>query len=545
MLACNGNAQKLRLICSGGVWAQNGQCGENDNCNSATGACSPILPGCVGRTAGFAYCDFASPAPAYQDVRKTCGPDLVTNATTETCTGICSGGICQGTVCGDGKVGSGEGCDDGNAVALDGCEPVTAFPASARCQPSQVLKVSAGDGHTCALCRGGYVRCWGENTNGELGLGHQTVMNNRHPFQATTSSGAPGMVSFGGTAAIDIDAGYGFTCAILNGGSVRCWGKNDVGQLGLGNTTPMPTVVGAAVNLGGSTATAISAGNGFACATLASGATRCWGNNGLALLGQGNADPAILIANVVFGGLTATSVSAGTDTGCALIGGNAVRCWGDNSLGEFGLGNSATLPNSGATAPSGYANATLAAGRTATSVTVGTGFVCARLDDATAECWGFNNVGQLGLGHTNSIGDNEVPGSVGVLTTGAGVSVAAIDGGAQFTCALLGGSVGLKCWGNNQKGQLGQGNTTRLGNTAGTVPSQITAIRFPTGASPSAVSTGNAHVCALATNGSVRCWGWNNRGQLGLGTVSSGTPDFVGGTSAETPDQIAAIRIFQ
>jgi alpha-tubulin suppressor-like RCC1 family protein len=535
--ACNGAHQKLQLICTtvtgetGLAWETLGTCSSTQNCDQTVGACATIIPQCMGQSAGFAFC-----ATGTIDVLQTCGTDLV-SVTSQTCLGVCSTGVCQSPRCGDSKVESGEECDDGNTIPLDGCEST--------CIKSAVTKVVAGDGNSCALCRGGYVRCWGENTDGELGLGHTLPENNKSPYQSTDAAGNPGVVNLGGVAATDISAGYGFTCALLTGGTVRCWGKNDSGQLGLNNTTAMPTQVGAAINLGsGLTAASIAAGPTYACAVLSNGSVRCWGDNSDGQLGLGNAQ-AVLSGTVSLGaGVTASAVTAGVDNACAIVTGGAVRCWGDNTFGEFGLGSTA-IPDSTGQAPSTYGNVILKTGRTAAALSAGGTFNCARLDDGEAECWGYNALGELGIGNTQSIGDDEVPGTAGIVAVGT-PPVAGIAAGEAHTCALLGNAVGLKCWGDNAKGQLGQGDTTRRGNTGTTEPLEISAIRFPTGLTATSVSTGNSYTCALLSDGSVKCWGWNDRGQLGLGVVSGtqpSTPDYVGGASTETPDQIASVLI--
>ncbi len=537
MTACNGAHQKLQLICTtisgetGLAWQTLGTCSSSQNCDQSIGACATIIPLCAGQSAGFAFC-----ASGAIDVLDTCGTDL-TSVTTTPCLGVCSSAQCQTPTCGDSKVETGEECDDGNSVPLDGCEPT--------CITSAVLKIAAGDGSTCALCRGGYVRCWGENTDGELGLGHMNPEGNRLPYQITDVSGNPGVVNLGGVAATDISAGYGFTCALLTGGTVRCWGKNDSGQLGLNNTTSMPTQVGGAINLGtGLTAASIAAGPTYACAVLSNGSVRCWGDNSDGQLGVGNAT-AVLSATVSLGaGVTATAVAAGSNNVCAILTGGGVLCWGDNNFGEFGLG-STVIPDSTTQAPSTYGNAVLKSDRTAAALTAGSTFNCARLDDGEGECWGYDGFGELGIGSTQSIGDNEVPGNAGIVAIGS-TAITSIMAGSAHTCALLADGAGLKCWGDNSSGELGQGDTVRRGNSTSNEPVQIPAIKFPTGLTVSAVSTGNVHTCALLSDGSVKCWGWNDRGQLGLGYLSGtqpGTPDYVGGAAGETPDLLASVMV--
>ena len=536
--ACNGPSQKLQLVCGAGPgasqlnWQILGTCTSGQNCNQAVGFCEPIIPACMGQSPGFAFC-----AAGAIDVVSTCGPDLV-SATTQRCAGVCAGGVCQSPRCGDGKVETSEECDDGNTTPLDGCEPSV-------CLRSGVLKIAAGVSNTCALCRGGYVRCWGENTDGELGLGHTLFEGDRHPYQITDAAGNPGVVNLDGQAATDVGVGDGFACALLAGGTVRCWGKNDYGQLGLDNTIAMPTEVGPTINLGtGLTAASLSVGAAFACAVLSDGSVRCWGDNLDGQLGLGNADPVLSGTASLGVGVTVSAVAAGFDNVCVIETGGGVHCWGDNTFGEFGLG-SQTIIDSTTQAPSTYGDVVLAAGRTVTALVAGNVFDCVRFDDGGAECWGYNLLGELGIGSTQGIGDDEVPGTAGMVAIGS-ASVAGLVAGDSHTCALLADGGGMKCWGDNSSGELGQGDTLRRGNTAATEPAQIPAILFPTGLTPIAATAGSVHTCALLSDGSVKCWGWNEVGQLGLGVVSGtqpGTLDYIGGAPTETPDRLPSVQI--
>jgi len=127
---------------------------------------------------------------------------------------------------------------------------------------------------------------------------------------------------------------------------VRCWGQNDTRQLGLGNTTDMAGQVGSAINLGsGLTATAISASYGYACAVLSNGMVRCWGDNSNGWLGLGNTSAVLSGTVALASGAVATSVATGGGSACALISGGFIHCWGDNYSGEFGLGSQTPLRN--------------------------------------------------------------------------------------------------------------------------------------------------------------------------------------------------------
>jgi cysteine-rich repeat protein len=191
------------------------------------------------------------------------------------CSGTCQNGSCATGFCGDGKVEAGEECDDGNTVAADGCEP--------DCKASKVIQLTAGLAHTCALLREGNVRCWGANDGGQLGLGNTSDLRVQKPYQN-------GLVQLGAPAAF-IVAGGEHTCALMQDSTVRCWGKNGYGQLGLGHTQSIgddeiPSVSVATVQLGVA-ATTIAAGGNVTCALLDGGSVRCWGRNNYGQLGSG------------------------------------------------------------------------------------------------------------------------------------------------------------------------------------------------------------------------------------------------------------------
>ncbi|HLK92462.1 MAG TPA: hypothetical protein VKZ18_21380 [Polyangia bacterium] len=523
--ACNGADMKLTVSCTGGQWVAGTTCSSTQNCDETDGTCHNIITQCVGQSPGYTFC-------GTNDTPTTCGPDLTTVTTATPCAGKCLNGVCQAPVCGDGKVESGEQCDDGNTTPLDGCEPVTAPIASARCTTSKVLSLALGDQHTCALYNGGYVRCWGDNSVGELGLG---LMNTN--FEGNTQPYLIPPVTFatsGGATALA--AGNNFTCAVLSDGSVQCWGTNSNGELGQGSTAPTSSGQASVVSLGQSaTGITVSRSLGLACAVLADGSVRCWGSNASGALGLGNntAFPSMTMTPSQFGpvslGTTATGI-AGSNGACALLTGGTIRCWGDNNFGELGLGVTTAFSNT--MVPSAYGAVPLPSGKTALSIAMGTGFACTRLNDGSAQCWGRNNVGQLGIGTTNTVGDNEVA-TIGAVVLGTTVSN--LVAGVTETCGLFASDGGWRCWGSNANGELGYPDLTTRGSTSTTTPNQLTALTFGTGRTATAIFLGNGDACALLDDNEVRCWGNNASGQLGLGMVSS-APTYVGGDSTHTPN---------
>lgn len=520
--ACNGAAQKLRLICTNGEWKSNGSCASDENCVQANGACAKIVSGCAGKSQGFTFCEGV-------DELRTCGTDLV-SAASKTCAGTCAAGACVAASCGDKKTQSGEECDDGNAVAGDGCEPST-------CHSSAVVSFALGLSHSCALLRDGYVRCWGNNDLGQLGQGNTTYLAEKQPYEVP-------VVDVGGSVTA-LAAGWDHTCALLTDGSVRCWGRNSEGELGLGNVTSQqsktPRSIGA-IQLG-EKATAISAKLNNTCAVLASKAVVCWGANGYGQLGLGDkaawseSKTPQQLGAVSIGG-SAQGVSVGGVHACALLTNNAVRCWGHGSYGELGLSAKASIGDNELPSDSGASGLVpFPSGRTPASLSLGQAHSCARLDNGNVQCWGENSDGTLGLLHFDNVGDDESPAAWGQTLTGSAVS--SLASGDYHTCALYTADGGLRCWGYNASGQLGQADTEHK-----STPSQLAAVGFGGSLKAQLVAGGTNHTCALLTDGQVRCWGLNDGGQLGFGTVPKPPAQlYVGGDSTHTPDKLSSIRV--
>jgi len=401
-------------------------------------------------------------------------------------------------------------------------------------------RVAVGYRHTCALTSLGAVRCWGEG--GYLGYGHTLTVGDAPGNEPATAGDIP----LGGTATQVVMGSTGedfHVCALLESGGVRCWGFPDRGELGYGNQillggTPSttPAMIGD-VPLGG-TATQLAAGDTHTCALLDSGTVRCWGDGMAGRLGYGNpnslgATPSTTPAmngDIPLGGIAVQIAAGGVHT-CALLASGAVRCWGYGADGALGYGNSTSLGDSPVTTPN--MNGDVPLGGIAVQLAAGGTHTCALLTTGAVRCWGQGGAGQLGYGNMDTLGNT--PGTTpeqngDVPLGGAAVEISAGQG---YTCALL-VTGGVRCWGTGSVGQLGYGDTVPRGGTPGTTPAAIGDV--PLGGAAVSISAGLEHTCAMLAGDEVRCWGAGGGGRLGYGNE-----DDLGATPMTTPDQNGAV----
>ena len=288
--------------------------------------------------------------------------------------------------------------------------------------------IAAGNRHTCALLVGGIVRCWGLGEAGQLGNGATAAIGD------TETPASVNPVDFGsGHTAKAITAGGGHSCAILEDDTVRCWGYNTNGQLGYGNTAAVlsPSTVGPVNLADGRTAKAISAGDTHTCAILDDNSVRCWGLNDVGQLGTGNTtsigdnEPPGAVAPVDLGG-PAAAISAGGNQllseghTCAVLVNGSARCWGAGVFGKLGYAAVAKIGDN--ESPGSVGPVDLGAGRTATAISSGGQHTCVRLSDLnlSVQCWGNGADGRLGHCDLRTIGDDETPASIGLVDIGDG-----------------------------------------------------------------------------------------------------------------------------
>ena len=277
--------------------------------------------------------------------------------------------------------------------------------------------------------------------------------------------------------AVQVSTGLGHACAVMANGGLKCWGDNARGQLGDGTTTdrlqpvdvPMPGPV-----------IAVAAGGMHTCAVTSAGGAFCWGHNTRGQLGASFVDINIQRSTPqpVTGLSTGVvSIVADYENTCALTAAGAVFCWGRSIVGD------------GDTNPGDRPTPRQVVGLTANASTVsyGTGHGCAALVTGEVRCWGENLEGSLGNG---SFADSRSP-----VTVTGNLSAVMVSAGYRTTCALT-TSGGVKCWG----GAVGNGLPIGDHLTPVDVSGHTSGVR-------SVTVGGWWYSCVVTTASAVRCWG--------------------------------------
>jgi len=415
---------------------------------------------------------------------------------------------------GSSETGEGSGiCGDGlTQREVEQCEDGNTQPGDG-CSPScqHEALLSAGGWHTCARLETGGVRCWGRADMGQLGYGNvDDIGDDETPASA-------GDVDVEGPVA-EVDAGFRHTCVRLQAGALRCWGFGNSGQLGYANTNDIgddetPAVAGG-VDVGGAVVE-LAAGFRRTCGRLDTGSVRCWGDGAFGQLGYGDTvnigdDEAPVSAGDVDLGGPVVELAGGATHNCALIETGAVRCWGNGEFGRLGYGNTNHIGDDETPAAAGDVNV----GGIVVELAAGGFHTCARLDSGAVRCWGQAASGQLGYGNTNDIGDDETPASAGDVDVGG--NAVEIAAGHSHTCARLDSGT-VRCWGKGSYAQLGYGNTNDVGDDEAPAAAGDVDI----GSAVSAITAGDHHTCVRLVSGAVRCWGWGDYGLLGYGNTES------------------------
>ncbi len=372
----------------------------------------------------------------------------------------------------------------------------------------EIADVAAGIAHTCVVVDHG-LRCWGSNERGQLGTGVAGNIGDDEP--ASKSLG----VDLGGPISA-VFAGAVTTCALRENGSVYCWGDGLDGKLGYGNTESIGDdetagTVGP-VDVGGPVSQ-LALSDEHTCALLDKGTVRCWGIGQNGRLGYGNIDSVgddevpSAAGDVDVGG-TVSQIAVGWQHTCAvLLEGGKLRCWGANAAGQLGYGNIETIGDDEAPTTAGDVDV----GGAVTQVVGGSTHTCALLAGGTVRCWGD---GPLGLANNDVIGDDEAPSAAPTVDVGGTVVELATQ--QDHVCALLDDN-NVRCWGDAGAGQLGYGNTDDIGDDE--APSVAGSVNI--GIEANYLAVGDRHTCVVAADATVRCWGDAQFGQLGYGNTQN------------------------
>jgi alpha-tubulin suppressor-like RCC1 family protein len=343
--------------------------------------------------------------------------------------------------------------------------------------------VSAGFMQTCAVTLSNGLKCWGNYVTNHPG----DSSNNYHTYPEDI----PGLEN-----GVDDISSYGdFSCVLLTSGGVKCWGSNTYGSLGDDRASgdyswdPVDVVgLSSGVNV-------ITTGMYHVCALLQNGSVKCWGANAGGLLGNGTNYISTVPSDVIGLSSGVKDIAAGNNHTCALMVTGGVKCWGANGYGPIlGSGFADThYPVYAVVDVKGLSSGIVA-------ITAGNDFTCVLLESGGVKCWGYNSGGYLGDG-------TEIDRPTPVDVINLNLPVVSLSAGDNSSCVLLNDGT-IKCWGRNLLRQ--QGDELYLSSpTSIEVFSKII----------TAVSIGRTHTCAIMEDSAIMCWGLNDFGQLGVGTT--------------------------
>lgn len=386
------------------------------------------------------------------------------------------------------------------------------------------------------------IKCWGKNTNGELGYGlpSSTSPSVTIGDQAGEMGSSLPFVDTGGLDVLKTSLGPYFTCALLSDQQVHCWGQTtDTNGLESPTKADQPSEFGPfspTVDLGTTTRVInIQSKRYNTCAIFVDGQAKCWGTNLSGSLGLGDLNPRGLRKNTMginlpflnLGtGFKVKSIAMGSAHMCALSDTGRVKCWGAGANGRLGVGSAIDLgdgPNEmGDNLP--YVDLgtdNQGSPLLATKVTAGDKFSCALLNNQKTKCWGNNLNGELGLNDgylvaNPDIGNSptEMGNNLKYVDLGPSDTIVDISSGFNHTCVVL-SNFTLKCWGLNTNGQLGYEDTTPRGKIAGSM-STLQVVNLGTDTKAISVFTGPISTCVIFIDGKLKCFGYNAFGQLGL-----------------------------
>lgn len=394
--------------------------------------------------------------------------------------------------------------------------------------------------HACMLSTNGQIKCWGDNSQGQLGVG--TTINHGS-VESTMGSNLPFVKLGSNVVAKDVCVGQAFTCAATTKGQVKCWGSNGSGNLGqersnfsvgraeteMGDNLPYTKLGDDFV------AKNVECAGAFACALSEAGKVKCWGDMRQGGLGytlpnmttrgskvgdMGNDLPYLPIPTPI------THLTLGSNHACA-VSNHKIYCWGLNQNGETGIESSASTVLFPTTPETPIPTVQLEPSTvdvTIENVEAGDGYTCATYfvppGDSSFiprkfKCWGNNSSGQFGIGSTSSYGRTR--GSMGSGLPSIDVALNEIvefHPYSTHTCAKNADGT-FKCWGRNTSGQLGLGDRLNRGNTSQSIGKNLPYVNVDLPIASLSSGAFAQSTCAILINHEVKCWGINSQGVLG------------------------------
>ncbi len=441
--------------CSDGYKSDGKTCIDKDECGSDGGNNCSTNADCANTTGSFTC---------------TCKKGYMGNGTTCSACG-CGAYSCSSTAC-------------KTSCSADTDCATNYFCSGSTCKIGAV-QISISSTHACITLADGTVRCWGQNSNRQLG---------------TSSSGdatTPQLVQSLSTAKL-VSAGAGQTAALLANGSVVFWGNRATGYDYTANMTVFPSspsVTPTAITPLPTCVDLVVSDNdyGASCALVNDGSLRCWGET---TTDNGQTNFWLEPTNVNISGVT--GISSGQSFQCVALAAGGARCWGYGTEGELGASaNFAAAPG-----------VTTGVSGNISKIRSGGYFTCVLLTSGTVECWGDGSNHVLGQNTIDGLGTTN-PQVVNDLS-----SVKDLSAGHANVCALD-TSGGIKCWGDDNYGQLGDGNQ----NEGSGEPVSVKGLAGPA----SSVAVGFYSACAVLQNGSVQCWGVPVGNQSGTPSLTPAT----------------------
>ncbi|MCP4540031.1 MAG: hypothetical protein GY832_23080 [Chloroflexi bacterium] len=307
-----------------------------------------------------------------------------------------------------------------------------------------------------------------------------------------------GVVDEGPHVAVAIVAASYHSCALTDKGGVKCWGGNGEGMIGNGERFggEIPTdVVGLTSGVKQLTSSVL-----HTCALTTKGEVKCWGEHWYGQLGPLAASAYSSLPIDIPGlGPEVTDVSAGAYHSCAVTAGGGVKCWGKNDYGALGDGTTST-----SLSPVGV----ITLEEPMISVAVGANFSCALTAKGEMKCWGGGTHGRLGNGAEEIVNPSPVD------VVGLNGNAASLPDSFLLHACILTNEKKIKCWGNNNLGQLGDGSSST--NKYRTTPVDVKGID----AGVVDICVGSTHTCAVTEAGGVKCWGENGFGEVGQDKIN-------------------------